>query len=213
MKKVLIFYLLISFFSDASAQNTGVDSSFFTVRLSSFEISLEPSNLVKLHWKTVCFLQFANFELQKSFDGVNFTTFHTLIADRLRCQEAFEFVDSATQPNRNVYYRISAGNIEGKFFSSSIKFLALKDRSFKVYPLAQSIVSSNLSFSVAHFDSKPISIVIYNNAGILVKTIQLASNRGISTINISTNNLTSGLYYLKIQKSQTEPIVFNFIKL
>lgn len=212
MIKVFCSFFLIAIFSQAKSQLNGIDSSYFTVRLSSFDINLQANNLTKLHWKTICFLQYANFELQKSYDGVNFSTFHSFSADRLRCQQPFDFIDSSIHPNENIYYRINAGNAEGKFYSSAIKYLALKDKNFKVYPLTQNIVSSTVSFSVANFDVKPIKVFIFNSTGVLFKTVQLQLSKGISSVNISVDNLQTGLFYLKIQKDVSEPIVLTFIK-
>ncbi len=99
MKKILAIVVLIIASQIASAQS---DSSYYTVRLSSFDVSAS-NNITRLHWKTVCFLQYANFQIQKSADGKDFTTISSFTADRLRCQQPFDFTDSSNTNQGNVF--------------------------------------------------------------------------------------------------------------
>jgi hypothetical protein len=89
------------------AQN---DSSIYPVSLSSLEGGVS-NNYARLKWKTVCYLSFANFRIQKSLMAQTFSTINSFVADRLRCQQPFEFVDSSSYNSGNGFYRINVGDM------------------------------------------------------------------------------------------------------
>ena len=134
MKKVV--HLLIFYIGISQSVHAQVDSTLFPVSLSSFEAEVN-NNFAKLKWKTICYLTYANFQIQKSLDGATFSTINTLSADRLRCSQPFEFTDSSGNQPGNVFYRINAGDIDGKFYYSKIiKVLNTQDafEILSVYP-------------------------------------------------------------------------------
>lgn len=87
VKNIFIIILITKISNYAIAQ---VDSSFYTVHLSSFDASIN-RKATTLHWKTVCFFQFANFQIQKSIDGTDYFTIGSFTVDRLWCQQPFYF--------------------------------------------------------------------------------------------------------------------------
>lgn len=98
MKKSSALVILILGWLAASAQS---DSSYYTVRLSSFDASVT-NNITQLRWKTVCFLPYANFQIQKSANGTDYNTISSFTANRLRCQQPFDFMHSSSA-NRGRY--------------------------------------------------------------------------------------------------------------
>jgi len=127
MKKALAIAILIIGCHAASAQS---DSSYYTIRLSSFDVSVT-NNVTKLHWKTICFLQYANFQIQKSANGTDYNTISSFTADRLRCQQPFDFTDSSSANQGNIFYRINVGNIDGTFYNSAVRRVYLKEKGFE----------------------------------------------------------------------------------
>lgn len=126
MKKIFTILFLLIVCTSTSAQS---DSNYLPVRLASFDVSAN-NNIAKLNWRTICYLQYANFQIQKSADGKNFTTIYSFTADKLRCRQPFDFTDSSLSNLGNVYYRINVGNIDGQFLSSAIRNVYLQERGF-----------------------------------------------------------------------------------
>jgi hypothetical protein len=207
MKKTIIAFafILLSF-----VLYSQVDSSFYTVRLSSFELSSN-NNLVKLNWKVSCFIEYANFEIQKSTDGNNFTTSKSFSADRLRCQQPFDFADTLLNTRAKVFYRINVGNIDGKFYHSAVRFATLSAEGFDLIAVYPTLVNNILNFSVSSSKNDLLLAFIINQNGIIVKREQLTVSKGISTFHFQTLNLSTGNYWLKVWNNEGQFKTSQFI--
>ena len=100
-------------FSFSHAQIIFGDS--IPVRLSYLDGNRN-GNSNQLNWAVSCFLDYANFEIQSSANGLNYYTIHTFQADQTRCRQPFNYSDP--QPSGKFYYRIRVGDLNGKFYSS-----------------------------------------------------------------------------------------------
>ncbi len=208
MKK--IFILLSSGIISYSAYSQ-TDSSFFTVRLSSFDVSFH-NNISKLHWKTVCFLQYANFEIQRSANGIDYSTISSFTADRLRCQQPFDFVDSLTGNPGSIFYRINVGNIDGTFYHSAIRRVSITGKGFGLVNVYPTIVSGNINFSVISSDKETFRAIILDQRGIIIKEQQNQAPKGLSNYNIQMGNLPAGYYWLQVTNDKGEVKTEKFIK-
>jgi hypothetical protein len=93
MKHFLFIIAVLIIFINAGAQNISSDS--VPVRVSYFN-STQNNNKTRLNWKVVCYLSYANFQVQRSSNGVDYTTITAFTADRIRCQSPFDFEDAIT---------------------------------------------------------------------------------------------------------------------
>lgn len=194
MKKIFSFIILFVIYNEISAQG---DSNYLPVRLSSFDVGVN-NNIAKLHWSTICYLQYANFQIQKSADGKNFTTINTFIADKLRCRQPFNFSDSSFSNLGNVFYRINVGNIDGDFFSSAIRTVYLKEDGFNLVSIYPTTVNSSLNFSLSDNRNESFWAAIINESGAIVKKKQFQAVNGITKYIINADNLPAGVYWLHI---------------
>lgn len=176
MKKMLILILSGMFGYAAYAQS---DSSFFTVRLSSFDVSAD-DNIAKLHWKTVCYLQYANFEIQRSANGTDYTTINSFTADRLRCLQPFAFADSSLSNQGNVFYRINVGNIDGTFYHSVVRRINVQAKGFDLVAVYPTIVINALNFSVTNSNNGTFRSRVVDQRGITVKEQNHQAPKGLS---------------------------------
>ena len=132
----------------------------------------------------------SHFEIERSADGINFTTIGTENANN-QPQNTYTTIDdiSALQNSKRVYYRIKEVDIDGRSKQSNINLIQLDNKGVLVYP---TLVSS--------------SVTIQNNSGEKMQLLLLsADGRVISqqlitkgTNIISTEKLTAGLYIYKI---------------
>jgi hypothetical protein len=208
MKRALGLVILIISCYATSAQS---DSSYFTVRLSSFDVSVSNS-ITKLHWKTICFLQYANFQIQKSANGTDYNTIGSFTADRLRCQQPFEFTDSLSANQGNIFYRINVGSTDGIFYNSAVRRVYLKEKGFDLIAIYPTIVTNSINFSLTNGDNETVRAVILNQSGMIVQNKKFQVPKGLSYYNFRTDNLASGYYWLQVSNKKGDFKTAKFIK-
>ena len=81
MKKLFTLTLLLNMTIFLHAQLVFGDS--IPVRISYIS-GQRSGNSNQLNWAVTCFLQYANFEVQRSENGISYSTIHTFRADELR---------------------------------------------------------------------------------------------------------------------------------
>lgn len=194
MKKIFIFFISIMVCGTALAQS---DSLYFPVRLESFDVGVS-NDIALLQWKTICYLQYANFQIQKSTDGKDFITIDSFIADKFRCQQPFDFKDSTGIHQGDVFYRINVGNIDGKFYHSAIRHIYLKEKGFDLLEVYPTMVSISLNFSISDDANETFSVVVINQNGSIILKKKLQAFRGITKYNLSMDNLSTGYYWLQV---------------
>lgn len=207
-RPLLLIILLAGYWNIGSAQT---DSSYYTVRLSAFETSVS-NNIAKLYWKTTCFLQYANFQIQKSVDGINFTTTNSFTADQLRCQQPFEFFDSTITNYGSIYYRINVGNIDGRFYHSAIRRVYLLAKGFEIISVYPTITNSTVSFNLSTSERAICQARIINQNGIPVKWMQLQVPQGLFIYSFQTGDLPRGYYWLQVINEKEEVETKSFLR-
>ena len=208
MKKIISILILIVLYNTTSAQS---DTNYLPIRLSLFEANAN-NNIAKLHWATICYLQYANFEIQKSADGEKFTTIHSFTADKFRCQQPFDFNDSSQSISGKIFYRINVGSIDGNFATSAIRIVYLKEEDFSLISVYPTRVSATLNFSLSDNRNESFWATIINASGAILKKQQFQSVNGITQYTINTNNLPSGFYWLKLHNERGGLKSSKFIK-
>lgn len=208
MKKIISIIIFIIVCNVTSAQS---DSNYLPVRLSSFDVRVH-NNIAKLHWSTICYLQYANFQIQKSTDGNFFSTINTFTADKLRCRQPFDFSDSSFTNLGNVFYRINVGNIDGEFFSSAIRTVYLKEDGFDLVSVYPTRVTSSLNFSLSDSRNESFWAAIINGLGAIVKKQQFQAVNGITKYIINTDNLPTGVYWLQVFNGKGNSKTAKFFK-
>ena len=208
MKKIIIAGFLVLVSCAVFAQS---DSLYFTPQLASFEVT-SSNNIARLYWKAICFLDYANFRIEKSVDGKNFTTIHSLVADKVRCQQPFNFTDTSLSESGIIFYRINIGSIDGNFYQSAIRNVSLREKEFNLTSVYPTIATSNINFSIANNNNEKLSILIINQSGNIVKQKDLMVPKGLSNYNIEVNALPRGYYWLEIINNQKNLRTAKFLK-
>jgi hypothetical protein len=207
MKKLIT--ILIAITTTVLAQSQTYNDTI-PIRISSFNATNISNNNIKLNWKIVCFLEFANFQVQRSTDGINYTTINMFQSDRLRCKEPFDFEDQNI--GGKIYYRINVGDKEGKFSTSKIVVLTGKTKPFEIVSLSPSIVINNAQLMVSSANIDKAEILITNIQAVVIKRIYTTLNPGANYINIDANNLAKGYYNISIYNTYSNMISTHFIK-
>lgn len=185
----VIFVLLVPILH---AQN---DSSIYPVSLSSFEGGVS-NNFARLKWKTVCYLSFANFRIQKSLNGTTFSTINSFVADRLRCQQPFEFVDSSSYNSGNGFYRINVGDIDGNFYHSRIIKVLNKQSDFAVLSVYPTVINSKANIVLSSPIDDNIRMRLISSDGIVIKQYYYKVSKGVSNSSLDFSDITKGSYWV-----------------
>lgn len=174
------------------AQN---DSVNYPVSLSSFEAGVS-GNYVRLKWKTLCYLSFANFQIQKSLNGTTFSTINSFVADRIRCQQPLEFVDSAISNSRNVLYRINVGDIDGNFYHSRIIKVPNKQNNLEVLSVYPTVINSRATIVFTSPIDDNIKLKLIGSGGIVVKQYYYKVPNGVSSFTLDFADVPQGIYWI-----------------
>lgn len=207
--KFFILFISIVFFSDvAHAQTAAYDS--VGVRLSSLDARKDGSD-ARLDWSVVCYLEYARFEIQRSFDGTIYSTINSFEADKLRCKQPFNFTDAGI--TTNAFYRIRVGDVDGKFYHSKIVAITGSEKRFEINSLTPTFVNSLTVLSLSSASAGYAEIAITNLQGVLVKHLKINLNKGSTDIVINTDRLAKGNYVVRVTNGSTGVKTARFVKL
>lgn len=209
MKFIISSILFLLFTFSGYSQ---LDSTTIPVRLSYFEAGTN-AGITTLHWKTVCFLDFANFDIQKSTDGNNYQSINNFTADKLRCQQPFDFTDNNNGLAVRVFYRITVKDIDGKPYQSKIVSVFNQGNGFAINSFAPTIVNTTVNISISSSANETIQLSIINNNGAIVKQQSIVISKGASTHNVSVAELQKGKYFAIFLTQDGEKITVSFMKL
>jgi hypothetical protein len=206
--KLFLLLIALCYSIAASSQNTQSDS--VPIRLSTLEGSSN-GNTARLDWKVVCFLQYAKFEIQRSSNGINYTTINSFEADQLRCRQPFDFTDANI--TGRVYYRIKVGDLDGRFAVSKIVAISGKANGFEINSLTPSLIHTNTTLSISSATADKAEITITSFQGTVVKRMSVSLNKGTTELPIDMTNLSTGNYILNVTNKSLELKTTRFAKL
>lgn len=206
MKRIAIVFFALLCCHILSAQIIGTD--VLPVSIQKLDIA-RSGNKMLLSWKVACFIEQANFEIQRSGDGERYATIHAFSADRSRCGQPFYFED--VNVSGKVFYRVKVGNKDGQFFSSKIVSATGKTTGFNINSFTPTLVRKNALLSISAANNATVSLKVVNTHGLTVlqKVVIPATN---STIDLNLSSLAPGIYILFAQNADGEKKAVRFVK-
>ncbi len=159
-----------------------------------FNLTAQPDQAkqqIPLHWTVADDQQTRFYEIQRSTDGIHFTSLQTVASALSASQKTYNYTDKTPAYGDN-YYRIKKVDVNGVIAYSNVVKAALQTTSdVTLMPNPAStyinISSKNNMSQVQLFDSK----------GQLLQTIKPQSN----FYKLETNKLAGGQYFVRIQTS------------
>lgn len=212
------FYGTADFDPDAGEYNlTSVgNSDIFIVKLSqnnlplkllSFEIS-QKENDACLLWKTLTESNTDKFELQRSIDGIVFSTVgKVMAAGNSAITISYQFTDKnagSIFSNQNIFYRFKQWDLDGRFTYSPVRSINFihKNKEVIVYP---NPTKNNLTIKATAAQIGSFYIIT-DQLGRQVERGKLVKIS--NTINLS--QVAAGIYYLKVAGATTQ--TFEIVK-
>lgn len=199
MKKLFTLTLLLNMTIFLHAQLVFGDS--IPVRISYIS-GQRSGNSNQLNWAVTCFLQYANFEVQRSENGISYSTIHTFRADEIRCRQPFTYSDF--QPTEKSFYRIRVGDIDGKFYSSKIVGLYGTTNGFDITSITPTIVSDKAVLNISSSSPGKVEIIITSLSGVVTTKIFSTLQKGDNSVTLQTNTLLKGSYIISVRNPQGE---------
>ncbi|MFC4233329.1 hypothetical protein ACFOW1_15615 [Parasediminibacterium paludis] len=166
---------------------------------------------IRLDWSVVCFLEFAKFQIQRSSDGINYTTINAFEADKLRCKQPFDFTDANI--GGTLFYKINVGDRDGRYSSSKVVTVTLTEKKFAINSIAPSLVNSEVLLSLYSPNIDKVSLFIINFNGVILRRQSIDIVKGVSDIRINVGNMPKGNYILKVQNGFLEERITRFTRL
>ncbi|GMV77057.1 MAG: hypothetical protein AMXMBFR79_01930 [Chitinophagaceae bacterium] len=167
------------------------------ITLLSFNAVLNNEfNSVNVNWTTTNEINNKYFVVEKSNDGVHFSSLDTVQAQNSQGQNTYQITDK--EPYTNItYYKLKQVDIDGKFSYS--KTITIRTNtvvtSFKIYPNpVHDIAVANIQSST----KTKSTITVTDVAGKVVLQQPILLERGNQNVPIHINHLTPGQYYATI---------------
>ena len=168
------------------------------ITLTKFSTAWQ-SNTPQITWQVENAINFKNFILQRSFDGVNFNKIATL--DYIDNKKDYQYLDNGLiNLNGKIFYRLIMVDIDGRTSYSEIKNLvAIQKSEVMVYPNPFT-VQVEVLVNVVKIRER-VEVALYKDDGRLLLTKQQTLNRGNNTITLANLSIfPEGLYLLKITR-------------
>lgn len=191
--------------NDGATFNCTVVSSttnIVPVKLVSFDATLV-GNAVNCKWTTENEINNNHFELERSFDGNNFTMVALILGGKNagNLRTTYEYNDkSASIQNKNIiYYRLRQVDIDGKYTYSHIIAVKLGSTNFQKIQVSPNPFSASLVIKFETAEKGNATINILNATGQKMAINNSNVNKGSNSIQIgSLESLPKGIYIAQV---------------
>lgn len=143
-----------------------------------------------------------NFEVQKSYDGVRFTSVGTVAGTANNNIEAYTY-KTATEGSEKLYFRLKLVEKNNSISYSKV-VLAITENNDPptTLSLLQNPVNHQLVLQYTAMKEEAATFLVYNIAGIAVKKEKRTSNKGNNQITIGVDALPRGTYIVHLSGTQ-----------
>lgn len=173
----------------------GFTGNTLPLQLTTYTVKLNNQTVVN-YWETKNQVNVNYINVQRSTDGVNFTTIAKLIAKQ---EGAYSFIDKDLPTNNPmVYYQLQIVDNDGATMLSDLKAINLNLNSkalLSIYP--NPTVGKQFNLKLAFLPKGNYKITLVNTMGIIVKNIDFY-NDGLTITKSINANFASGLYIINI---------------
>ncbi len=167
------------------------------VVLSSFNAERGGKNAVNVTWKTEQELNSSRYEIQRSFNDIDFESVGVVASKNSNTSIAqyYSFTDNSNNANQTSFYRLKMIDLDNSFEYSPVK--AVKGSGFQAeVSIFPNPASANQSITINNI-GEPSNIRIFDYSG---RLIQQTSSTGNS---VQINNLQKGNYFINVTGKQT----------
>ncbi len=190
LRSVLIIFIAFLFTYSAAAQLQGQ----LPVNLKEFKARAESNNKVKVFWTTEYEKDNAYFDIERSADGMNFTSVGKVPGVNYHGHLTDYFFYDPFPLKAISYYRLKQVDVDGKFNYSPIERVKISDRdnSFDIFPNPP----AGREFKIDLLKHVPgnIDVMVFDAAGSLRLQQRYSTNSMVTVL----HNLPAGIYTVKV---------------
>lgn len=186
------------------------DNGILAIKINYFNAS-KSNGYNSLNWQAACSSSQAIFEVERSTDGINFTTISIITASQARCALPFNYNDF-TAPNGTVFYRIKIIDVDGKITNSAIVKLSSQAKDVQLGGIAPNPVANVAQIRINTTKNDVVELAIVALDGKMVYRNSIKLQPGSSVVNIDIANLPAGLYMIKGLFSDGQTNTLRFVK-
>jgi hypothetical protein len=181
------------------------------VHLISFQGNMNKNNKVTLNW-TVADNETANsFEIERSFNGRDFTTVGAVFASEKMGTENYTFYETTTGTDK-VMYRLKMIDKHHEVDYSRILIFHLKSTIANNIKIIGNPVNDKLTFSFTSSATQPVDVKVYDMSGKVVLKNKVNSLEGSNVISLPlSSTFKAGMYIVEVNNG-TELQSSKFIK-
>jgi hypothetical protein len=182
------------------ASNVFPNTTLLPVKLGAFTVSRQGNNAM-LNWTTVSEINADHFEIERSYDGINFTNAGIKQASGNSASAInYQFADPITISSGNIYYRLNTLDIDGKSSYSKIVVLRLSGGIVKNVTVYPNPFTNNLKLEINSDKETEITIRISNALGQPVINRNVILQKGVNVVVLSSElqNLKPGMHLMEI---------------
>lgn len=186
------------FMDDARVQVAVIlDANF-----ASFDVAVQDNKHVNLNWSVPAETEGKIFEVQRSVDGVEYTTLDAIAATPELLEGGFAFEDATAPYNCDLQYRILQNDANGNIHYSEVKTVKLENQGHGelqgIYP---NLLSSNQAFKVAFLRRSAgglLNVQLTDALGRMVYNRDHASVGGLNELWVQPEGLIAGTYIVTV---------------
>ncbi|MFC4230440.1 beta strand repeat-containing protein [Parasediminibacterium paludis] len=177
-----------------------LSTTVLPVTITDITAQLQTNKTVAVNWTSATEVNLANYNIQRSLDGTNFSTIGKVAA---KGAGAYNYIDDLSSINTQattLYYRLEAVDNNGsKSYSKVVNCqLAATSTSINIYP---NPVQSILHAQITATNAGTVKISVIDAQGKVVATQKTTVVIGINSIAVPVAPLTAGNYMLEIESA------------
>lgn len=169
------------------------------VQLLPLTAAWESASTVKLYWATAAESNSSHFEIERSADGINFTTLHSVPAAFVSNSRLNYTTTDANPLSVRAYYRVKAVDIDGKFSYTNIASVTPEQSGklrWSVYP---NPTKDQGTLEILADKNGQGDLILINGAGAVVLRSQLRWQKGMNVETINLKGFAPGIYYVQLR--------------
>ena len=167
------------------------------LKLNSFAVAAQGNTNV-LRWTTFEEINLRNFEIERSYDGVNFTSIGSVNARNGSAANAYQYTD-ASFLDGYIYYRLRMVDIDDKFAYSLIVRVFTGSEITNDITISPNPFKNEFLLGALFKQTGTATIRIIDTKGTVIKTINQQVNAGFNGFTIDNlENISNGVYFLEL---------------
>ena len=178
------------------------------LKLLSFTVA-RGADKIALNWVTSNEINVKHFELQRSMNGVDFTSISTVSANNRQGNQAIQYgyndkETSALQANAKVFYRLKMKDRDGTFTYSAIQAINPLTKNTQITAYPNPVKGAMVYLQLSKPSSSPTVIKVEDITGRLYSKYTVnSSDYNYGPIPVNVQKLSSGSYVLKVETGKT----------